>query len=99
MTTPFPFQDQDVNTAITWGGRALLAHEQGTGKSFSALLFLNRVKDSLPAIVVCPMSVKWAWQREAKTHFKLHAEVLEGTKPPERMSNSKLFILNYDILI
>ena len=98
MSTPFEFQQIDVRQLSKWGGRGVIAHEMGLGKTFSALLYANQNPEARPVVVVCPMSVKYAWQREAETHFGMRAEVLEGTRPPSKLPRSSLYIVNYDIL-
>lgn len=99
MTTPFKFQEADVEKLEAWGGRGLLAHDMGLGKSFSSLLFLHRNR-AFPATVVCPASVKYAWQREAAQHFGIRATVLEGTRPRPWAGGKRprLAVVNYDIL-
>lgn len=49
-------------------GDALLADDMGTGKTIVALSTLQAVK-GLPALVICPNSVKTSWEREAKIWF------------------------------
>ena len=101
MTVPFQFQTEAVKQVEAWDGKALLAHEMGLGKSFMSLLYLQRNReDCLPAVIVCPASLKWNWERECKVHIGLRAEVLEGTKPPKWGFPRKrdLIVLNYDIL-
>lgn len=98
-TTPFPFQDEDANRIGALGGRALVANDPGLGKSFTALLYAQRAK-LRPIIVVCPASVKWIWQSEARKHLGLRSQVLEGIHPKQNghMDPPPLTIINYDIL-
>jgi len=100
LTRPFPYQIKTVRKLERFKGRGLLALEMGLGKSLCALLYLMRNPDALPAVVVCPASVKWTWEREAAKHAGWRAIVLEGTKPPSRghWIKHKLVVLNYDIL-
>ena len=97
---PYPFQAEAVAEIDRFGGRALLAHDMGLGKSATSLLWLAENRSALPAIVVCPASLKVNWQREALAHFGMRSEVLEGTKPrgPALSGNAPLTIVNYDIL-
>lgn len=50
-------------------GSALLADDMGLGKTIQVLALLNDLRDAggLPALVVCPKSVKLNWAREAAT--------------------------------
>lgn len=100
-TKPYPFQEEDAGElANNFKGRGLISHEMGMGKSLTSLLACQLLKAS-PVIIVCPASLKWNWEREAKVHFGLRAVVLEGTCPPADRGfpvNAKLVIINYDIL-
>lgn len=100
MTKPFAYQTEDVEQIERWGGRALLAHEMGCGKTLISLLYAQRNPDLRPIVVACPASLKWHWEGEAKRHIGMRAEVLEGTKPHgEGWKTSKpMVVLNYDIL-
>lgn len=100
MTVPYSYQLEDVRKIHKLGGRILLAWEQGLGKSFGTLLYMHRHPEVLPTVVVCPASIKWQWASEASRHFGMRSEVLEGTKPDERIGAivPPLTIINYDIL-
>lgn len=99
MLKPFEYQKQDALAIERFGGRCLLAHDMGLGKTALALLWLKRNPDIRPVIVVCPASLKWNWEREASVHFGMLSEVLSGMKPSiGEMPLSQLIIINYDIL-
>lgn len=100
MTTPFHYQLQDVRSVHRMGGRALIAGDMGVGKSLEALLYAHRHPEQRPIVIVCPASLKWNWDMEAKKHFHLRTEILEGFKPwtGNRLTNSPILIINYDIL-
>lgn len=54
---------------VEWMGYAqsgLLADDMGSGKTVQSLSFLDRMSDSLPAMVVCPNSVKYHWAKHAR---------------------------------
>lgn len=94
---PFQYQKECVYEVEAFNGRALLALDPGLGKTAIALWYLKRNPEALPAVVVCPASVKWHWDREAKKILKLQAHVLEGRRTGEQLS-AQVIILNYDIL-
>ena len=98
---PFDYQKEVVRDIEDFEGRSLVSCEMGLGKTLCALLTLKRQKiESFPAVVVCPASVKYAWEHEA-IRVGIRPTVLEGTKPEKasRKSNApRLTILNYDIL-
>jgi SWI/SNF-related matrix-associated actin-dependent regulator 1 of chromatin subfamily A len=99
-TKPFPYQLEAVERIEAFDGRALLAAEMGTGKTLISLLYLVRHPELRPAVVVCPASIKWGWEREAKHHVGMYAVVLEGTRPKSLQvrDDSPLYIVNYDVL-
>lgn len=98
----FPYQQAGVKAIEEFGGRCLLADEMGLGKTLQALWFLKRERlQTLPALVVCPASVKYTWEAQAREHVGVRAQVLEGQTPPTgRVSDvvPELTIINPDIL-
>lgn len=101
MTKPLPYQRTGVRKIEEFNGRALLADEMGLGKTFQALLWAVKHPELTPIVIVCPASLKYNWQREAKMHFQLRSEVLEGRKPYSThgfVKHRNILILNYDIL-
>lgn len=104
LLTPFPFQKEGVlQIEQVMGNRALLGDEMGLGKTLQCLWWLRRQRTTqlLPAVVVCPYSLKWNWEHEATHHCGLRATVLEGRRPPKRKGLVRpdgVYILNYDIV-
>jgi SWI/SNF-related matrix-associated actin-dependent regulator 1 of chromatin subfamily A len=94
-----PFQEEGVEGIYDFGGRALVADEMGLGKTIEALEWIDRIiHKHYPVVVVTTASMKYAWQMEARK-FGLHAEVIEGTRPPRRWRfPADIIILNYHIL-
>lgn len=97
-----PYQREGVRDIEDFDGRALLADDMGLGKTMQALWFLKRKRvPTLPALVVCPASVKYHWEHEAFTHVKMRGQVLEGRTPPKGKMQGvvpPLTIINPDIL-
>lgn len=94
-----PFQLESVKQIYAFGGRALLAHEMGLGKTIQALYWITKIPKRRPVIIVAPASMKYTWQSEAALHFGIRTEVLEGRANgtiPHRPGD--IIILNYDIL-
>lgn len=62
----YPFQRAGVDWMLH-AGSGLLGDEMGTGKTIQILTLLNELgtDDALPALVVCPNSVKMNWAKEA----------------------------------
>lgn len=99
MTKLVPFQLKNCKRIYTMRGRALLADEQGLGKTIQALYWIRKLPNRRPAIIVTPSSVKYQWQAEASLHFDMRLEVIEGNRPARLMQlPGKIVIINYDIL-
>jgi len=99
MTELKPFQIEGVRAIYNFRGRALLADEQGLGKTIQALDWIRRIPKRRPVVIVVPASVKYTWQAEAALHFNMRTEVLEGrAKGKHRRPPCDIIILNYDIL-
>lgn len=62
--TPFDYQCAGVKF-LEIKGSGLLADEQGLGKTLQFLATLHRNKNKMPALVICPATVKLNWGREA----------------------------------
>ncbi len=98
---PFPFQRECIDEISGFGGRALLSADMGLGKTPMALWYLQENSHkALPAIVVCPASVKYHWEHEAQKAIGIRASVAEGIVPPKHppLKSTQLLIINYDIL-
>ena len=98
---PFPYQNECINEIDVFNGRALLSADMGLGKTLMSLWYLQRnAHKALPAVVVCPASVKYQWEHEALQSICMRASVAEGRTPPKHppLDSTKLLIINYDIL-
>lgn len=75
----YDFQRAGVDFALT-AGSFLLGDDMGTGKTIQLLETKRQLGDEcLPALVVCPNSVKRNWRYEAKGwHGGLNPYVMEG---------------------
>jgi SWI/SNF-related matrix-associated actin-dependent regulator 1 of chromatin subfamily A len=95
----FPYQQECVNEIDWFLGRALLTAEPGLGKTLMSLSWLMLHPEAWPAVVTCPASVKFVWEREALNFFGVKSRVLEGMTPDDAMGKCPpLLIVNYDIL-
>lgn len=94
-----PFQKIAVSFIETRNGRVLIADEMGLGKSLEAIAWLlHKGEDAIPALIVCPASVKLNWLKEFKkwTNLGDHIEIINGTSIYE--IEKLIAIINYDIL-
>jgi len=95
-----PFQEDGVAFFKARNGRILLGDEQGLGKSIQTIAYLHDTPDTLPAMIICPASVKENWRREIlSTSDRLVPKILEGTTPYRlKPKANSVYIINYDIL-
>jgi SWI/SNF-related matrix-associated actin-dependent regulator 1 of chromatin subfamily A len=91
----YDFQQVGVAYALVTG-RCIIGDEMGLGKTIQALTVLA-VKNSFPAVVVCPASLKGNWAREiARALPGRTVEVLSGRKV--KPVTADVVVVNYDIL-
>lgn len=95
---PYPYQIEVQKEIEKFEGRALLALDPGLGKTPVSLQYLANHPEIKHAVVICPSSLKYNWRREAKIHFDISSQILEGRDPYKINHNKRLIILNYDIL-
>ena len=99
MVKLYPFQLEGARLIYKFKGRALLADQQGTGKTIQALYWITKIPTRRPVVIVAPASMKYVWQLEASDHFDLRTEVLEGRNGDKHILSEKgIYIINYDIL-
>jgi len=92
------FQTKGVFFIDKNDGNALLADEQGLGKTIQSLAWLQMHPEKRPVIIVVPASVKLNWLKEAHdwmSHPKV--QILYGTDSNLPLLG-KIIIINYDIL-
>ncbi len=75
----------------------ILGDEMGLGKTAQVLSFLHRNKGELPALVVCPSSLKINWENEIKKWTNLRSLIIYS-KLPSELPKVDIIITNYDIL-
>ena len=99
MTPLREFQREGVRLIYQFRGRALLADDQGLGKTIQALDWIRRIPKRRPVVIVTPASLKYTWQAEASLHFGMRTEVLEGRRKKRMMVlPGSIVILNYEVL-
>lgn len=95
------YQRKGVKKIERFNGRVLLADEMGLGKTIQALTYIKRHPELRPVVVICPATLKWVWELQAKRHVGLRATILNGTKPQEHkniITHNNFLILNYEIV-
>ena len=99
-----PFQRAGVRYLLAQR-RALLADEQGLGKTIEALATLE-ADSAYPAVVVCPASLKLNWLRELERWLPDRSvQTLVGTGPARpnadpscQAADAEITVVNYDIV-
>ena len=90
-----PFQKAGVAYA-SQTKRCFIGDEMGLGKTVQALAALHHL-NAYPAIVICPASLKYNWEREAKKWLPGKSViVMNGGKVEDIIAD--IVILNYDIV-
>lgn len=96
MPDLFPFQKDGVEFLIN-RKYALLADEQGLGKTAQAIYGAKTI-DADHALVICPASVKYNWQKEIELWDPAASiHILKNTKVPDDIKATYL-IVNYDLI-
>ena len=93
--TLMPFQRAGVEYVVK-SRRSFIADEMGLGKTVQAIAAIKHL-NCLPAVIVCPASVKLNWLKEINKWVPdWKVKVLTGTKG--NLINADVYIINYDIL-
>ena len=100
--TLFEFQKEGVKKMLSMETNILLADEMGLGKTVQGAVYLALKRNSVPALIVCPASLKMNWCREIEkwTHYKTY--IIDGRNPQyltkDFIDKYPVRIINYDIL-
>lgn len=98
----FPFQKEGVQKMLEMDSNILLADEMGLGKTVQGAVYLALKNNSLPALIVCPASLKQNWANEIEKWTKVKTHIITGKAPEyyseEYIKKYPIFIINYDIL-
>ena len=101
----FPHQRAGVAFLCT-ARRALLADEPGLGKTAQAIRALKQLNDtdggSLPALIVCPNTLKKNWKREFATWWpEASVQIITGSSGQRRKQfevSADIYIINWESL-
>lgn len=98
----YSFQKETVQTFLSNNKNYLLADEQGLGKTVQGSMYLKLNSDSLPALIICPATLKVNWSDEVEKWAGLRTYMIQG-KNAEHLSEEfikkyPVWIINYDIL-
>lgn len=97
-----PFQKEGVKIMLNSDTNILLADEMGLGKTPQVSSYLRWGKDTWPALIVSPATLKENWRKEIKRWTGQDAYIIEGKKvenfSEEFLLKYPAIIINYDIL-
>lgn len=98
----FEFQKEGVKKMLQMESNILLADEMGLGKTVQGAVYLALKKNSVPALIVCPASLKMNWSREIEKWTNYQTYIVDGRNPQqltqEFVNKYPVWIINYDIL-
>lgn len=94
-----PYQKLGVKFMLLAEGRVILGDTMGLGKTAQSLAFIAHSAKQ-KSLVICPASVKYAWQNETKKWTKLRPLVMDGKTnlTADIFQQHDIFIINYDLL-
>lgn len=102
----YEYQKQGVKAAERANFRMLIGDEMGLGKTIQALGCLRyNYEITTPALIVCPASLTYKWQREFKIWFNdrfntyENAPLIHTNSDGFLLSGQKIFILSAGILM
>lgn len=107
----YPFQKGGVQWIENLRGQAIVADDMGNGKTAQVLGYLVRHPESLPALVICPATLRANWCKEVVkfTRFKpLLLSSKTSLKPFQKLGmmevslspqpGFEIVVMNYDLL-
>jgi SNF2 family DNA or RNA helicase len=98
----FEFQKEGVTKMLNLKSNILLGDDMGLGKTPQGCKYLQLKENSLPALIVCPATLKLKWQKELKRWTGIDSYIIEGRNEKylsdEFLEKYPVWIINYDIL-
>ena len=79
--TLYEFQKEGVKKMLSMNTNILLADEMGLGKTVQGAVYLSLKKNSVPALIICPASLKMNWSREIEKWTDYKTYIIEGRNP------------------
>lgn len=95
----FKYQETGVSFIEYRKGRALVADEQGLGKTIQAIAWMTLHPEISPVIIIVPAAVKHNWRKEILAWTDTHPDeiaILSGVTPYPVAES--VIIINYDII-
>ncbi len=93
-----PFQKAGVKY-ITDNKKVIVGDEMGLGKTIEAIASIEK-QVSYPALIVCPNSLKYNWQREFNRFVNRKVQIINSDTDFSSLDDDiEVFIINYNSLI
>ena len=96
MPELYAYQRIAVEFVKSTGGRCILGDDMGLGKTVEALRYIRWNAPAADVLIVCPASVIYKWQRDAKTWAGVDAELILNSKDP--LGTKRFDICSYAIM-
>lgn len=99
-TTLMEFQKHGIKHVIEHHGRRMIADEMGLGKTLQAIaiiIYYLRKHNELPALIICPASVKFSWIVTIQQYFP-SIPTHNITKSTDTFNNTAINIVSYNML-
>jgi len=94
----YMYQKVGVEFIDAAGGRVINSDEMGCGKTIQALAYIKH-KGFQRSLIVCPASVKFAWEGEVKKWTNMKVVVIDSKTDIGKIDPEiPLWVINYDIL-
>ena len=95
----YDYQRDGILKGIELGGRLLIADEMGLGKTVQALGLAFYYRSEWPLLIVCPASVKGAWEKACEKFLPGLCDVVASKLyGVNQKSSRQVFIMSYDSL-
>lgn len=94
----WPFQIESLQFLYWRKGRGLIGHSPGLGKTRIGMAWIREnPKEHGPALIICPVSVKYQWETFWEDWIGTPVTVLESTTP-YKIPRDITVVINWDIL-
>ena len=95
----YAFQKDSLEFVFDSGGRSLIGHEQGLGKTVIALAALAQEPKMLPALVICKTKLSYQWLKQIFNWLPKGtlAQIITSSKD-YIIPGMQIYIISYDLL-
>ena len=94
----YAYQKVGTEFLVASGGKAIIADAPGLGKTIQALAYIKHMGFKR-TLVVCPASVKFAWEVEIAKWTRLSSFVIDSKTNLAKIDPSvAIWVINYDVL-